>query len=106
LINLIELKLADLASTPLAPETVLANTDEGLVKVQMGTRGRHYHSDADEIQYVVAGSGTERFVDKTVSLKSGDLLVIPKGTPHAGTTDGLKILTIQLPLAKNTVRIP
>jgi mannose-6-phosphate isomerase-like protein (cupin superfamily) len=85
-------------AVPTLRSRTLAATDGATVAVQIGTVGKHVHNDANEIQYVVSGSGTEVLGDQTIVLHPGMLLVIPKGTPHAGTTDpNLKILAIKTP---------
>jgi mannose-6-phosphate isomerase-like protein (cupin superfamily) len=55
--------------------------------VQTGSAPKHYHADANEIQVVLDGSGSEWLGDKQVNLKPGTLVVIPKGTAHAGFTE-------------------
>jgi mannose-6-phosphate isomerase-like protein (cupin superfamily) len=76
----------------------LVVADGATAQIQLGTVIKHYHADANEIQYVVSGSGTEWLGDKQVALKPGMLLIIPMGTPHAGTTDAnLKILSFKTP---------
>jgi mannose-6-phosphate isomerase-like protein (cupin superfamily) len=73
-------------------------TDGATGALQIGTVIKHYHADANEIQYVISGSGTEWLGDKQVPLHAGMLLIIPMGTPHAGTTDpNLKIFSIKTP---------
>jgi mannose-6-phosphate isomerase-like protein (cupin superfamily) len=95
---------ADLPTpTPASPNQrskQLAVADGATVQIQIGTVAKHYHADANEIQYVVEGTGTEWLGDKEYPVKPGMLLVIPKGTPHAGTTETsghLKILAIKTP---------
>jgi mannose-6-phosphate isomerase-like protein (cupin superfamily) len=99
-INVAELGTADLNAPP-AGGTIYGKTfvatDGATVGVQIGATPKHYHADANEIQYVVAGTGSEFFVDKRVDLKPGDLLVIPKGTLHGGLTDGVKLVAIKTP---------
>ena len=86
------------AASPNLRSKLLAAADRATVQVQIGTVLEHYHADANEIQIVLAGSGTEWLGDKQVALKPGTMLVIPAGTPHAGTTDAnLKILAIKTP---------
>jgi mannose-6-phosphate isomerase-like protein (cupin superfamily) len=46
---------------------------------------RHKHPNTNEFQYILEGTGTVWLGDKEVHVKPGDLIVIPKGTPHAGT---------------------
>jgi mannose-6-phosphate isomerase-like protein (cupin superfamily) len=78
----------------------LAVADGATAQVQIGTVAKHYHADANEIQYVVEGTGSEWLGDKQYPLKPGLLLVIPKGTPHGGTTEAsghLKILAVKTP---------
>ena len=53
--------------------------------VQAGPVPKHYHANANEIQYYLEGTGTIWLGDKEVQIKPGDLVIIPKGTPHGGT---------------------
>ncbi len=86
------------AASPNVRSKLLAAADGATVQVQIGTVIKHFHADANEIQIVLAGSGTEWLGDKQVALKPGTMLIIPAGTPHAGTTDAnLKIVAIKTP---------
>ena len=42
----------------------------------------HHHEQEDELFLVVKGDLTIKFRDKDVSLKPGELIVIPKGVDH------------------------
>lgn len=87
-------------SSPNNRSKTLVLADGATVAVQIGTVAKHYHADANEIQYIVDGTGTEWLGDKEYPVKPGTLLIIPKGTPHAGTTQTsghLKILAIKTP---------
>jgi mannose-6-phosphate isomerase-like protein (cupin superfamily) len=78
----------------------LVSQDGATVGIQIGTVPKHYHADANEIQYVIDGTGTEWLGDKQVALKPGIMLIIPKGTPHGGSTETsghLKIIAIKTP---------
>jgi quercetin dioxygenase-like cupin family protein len=93
---------ADLPTpAPVSPNLrskLLVVADGATGQLQIGTVAKHYHADANEIQYVVSGSGTEWLGDKQVALKPGVMLIIPAGTPHAGTTDpNLKIVSFKTP---------
>lgn len=86
------------AASPNLRSKLLAVADGATAQVQIGTVAKHYHADANEIQIVISGSGTEWLGDKQVALKPGTMLIIPAGTPHAGTTDAnLKIVAIKTP---------
>jgi mannose-6-phosphate isomerase-like protein (cupin superfamily) len=86
------------AASPNLRAKTLVIADGATAAVQIGTVIKHFHADANEIQYVISGSGTEWLGDKQVQLHAGMLLIIPMGTPHAGTTDpNLKILAIKTP---------
>jgi mannose-6-phosphate isomerase-like protein (cupin superfamily) len=86
------------AASPNLRTRMLAVADGATVQVQLGTVVKHYHADANEIQIVMSGSGTEWLGDRQVALKPGTVLIIPAGTPHAGTTDpNLKIVAIKTP---------
>jgi mannose-6-phosphate isomerase-like protein (cupin superfamily) len=75
-------------------------TDGATVAVQDGSPPKHLHANAHEIQYILEGTGTIWLGDKEVRVKPGDLVIIPKGTPHAGTKpDGrtIKAIAIKTP---------
>ena len=55
------------------------------ISIQDGNVGKHMHPNTNEIQYILEGTGTIWLGDKEVTVKPGDLVVIPKGTPHGGT---------------------
>ena len=44
--------------------------------------GLHYHKDADEIFYVIEGTGTAVLGDKTYEIEAGDFIFIPKNLDH------------------------
>ena len=101
-IDIAAITAADLPTpAPASPNLrskLLVAADGATAQVQIGTVIKHYHADANEVQYVVSGSGTEWLGDKQVALKPGMMIVIPAGTPHAGTTDAnLKIVSWKTP---------
>ena len=55
------------------------------ISIQDGNVGKHMHPNTNEMQYILEGTGTIWLGDKEVRVKPGDLVVIPKGTAHAGT---------------------
>ena len=68
--------------------------------VQAGPVPKHYHANANEIQYYLEGTGTIWLGDKEVQIRPGDLVIVPKGTHHGGTkTDGapFKAIAIKTP---------
>jgi len=86
------------AASPNLRSRSLFAQDGATGAIQIGTVFKHYHADANEIQYVVSGTGTEWLGDRQIPLHPGVLLVIPAGTPHAGTVDpNLKIFAIKTP---------
>ena len=75
-------------------------TDGMTAAVQTGGAFKHYHADANEVQIVLEGAGTEWLGDHQVNLKPGTLVVIPKGTAHAGfveTSGHLKWVSLKTP---------
>ena len=79
---------------------VLAVADGMTIAIQDGSPPKHMHPNTHEIQYILEGTGTVWLGDKEVRVKPGDLVVIPKGTPHGGTKpDGrtLKAIAIKTP---------
>lgn len=78
----------------------LVSADGATVAVQDGNVPKHLHRDANEVQYILEGTGTIWLGDKEVRVKPGDLVIIPKGTPHGGTKpDGrtFKAIAIKTP---------
>src|SRR5260370_26010012 len=74
-----------------------ASADGATVAVQDGNVPKHMHLNANEMQYILEGSGTIWLGDKEVQVKPGDLVIIPKGTPHGGTKpDGRPFKTIAI----------
>jgi mannose-6-phosphate isomerase-like protein (cupin superfamily) len=74
--------------------------DGGTVSVQDGNVPKHLHPNANEVQYILEGTGTIWLGEKEVRVKPGDLVIIPKGTPHGGTKpDGrtFKAIAIKTP---------
>lgn len=52
-----------------------------LVKMK-GEFNEHYHDREDELYLVLKGQLILRFPEKTVHLKEGELLIVPKGVIH------------------------
>jgi mannose-6-phosphate isomerase-like protein (cupin superfamily) len=47
-----------------------------------GETAEHYHPQAEELYYFVSGAGRMRLGDQVASVRAGDCVVIPPGTPH------------------------
>jgi mannose-6-phosphate isomerase-like protein (cupin superfamily) len=105
LINLMAMTDEQIGQPAAAPNTdlrsmLLAATEHGTLAVQSGNVIKHYHADANEFQLILAGSGSFWLGEKEVQVKAGDLVIIPKGTHHAGSkaTEGrFKALAIKMP---------
>jgi mannose-6-phosphate isomerase-like protein (cupin superfamily) len=79
------------------------SVDGATISIQDGSPPKHLHAEANEIQYILEGKGTIWLGDKEVAVKPGDLVIIPKGTPHGGTKpDGrtIKAIAIKTPPQK------
>ena len=73
------------------------SADGATISIQDGSPPKHLHANANEIQYILEGKGTIWLGDKEVAVKPGDLVIIPKGTPHGGTKpDGRTIKAIAI----------
>ncbi len=102
IIDVAALKDTDLNATPIPDLRTkgLVATPNGTIAVQTGNVGKHFHASTDEIQYIVEGSGTAWLGDEKREIRPGMLIVIPRGTHHAGTeaTSGrFKAIAIKLP---------
>lgn len=101
-IDLAALKHGDIPTTsnPEMNSRTLVVTDNATVAIQSGNVKKHVHPKTDEIQYIIEGSGSMWVGNERKEIKPGTLLIIPKGTPHAGTivTSGpVKALAIKIP---------
>jgi mannose-6-phosphate isomerase-like protein (cupin superfamily) len=76
---------------------VVATADGATVQVQLGTVGKHFHANANEIQYIVQGQGKFWLGDSYKDVGPGDLIIIPKGTAHGGTTTAFKAIAVKTP---------
>ena len=79
---------------------LLVSLDGITVSIQDGNTPKHLHTDANEMQFILDGTGTLWLGDNEVRVKPGDLVIIPKGTPHGGTKpDGrtFKAIAIKSP---------
>jgi mannose-6-phosphate isomerase-like protein (cupin superfamily) len=85
------------------------SVDGATISIQDGSPPKHLHNNANEIQYILEGTGTIWLGDKEVRVKPGDLVIIPKGTPHGGTKpDGRTIKAIAIktpPQAPDDVKV-
>jgi quercetin dioxygenase-like cupin family protein len=85
------------------PFTVkVASAPGATVTYFVGTLKAHTHPVANELQYVIAGTGTEQFGDCTVRIRPGTFLVIPHGYGHAGLkaapgTGPIRLLVVKTP---------
>lgn len=78
----------------------LVNTDNATINLQSGNVDKHIHAKTDEIQYIIEGSGSMWLGGELKEFKPGTLLIIPKGTPHAGavvTNGPVKAIAIKIP---------
>ena len=59
----------------------------GIVEVKAGQANPvHVHANCEEQLYVLSGSCEHRIGERTVVLRAGDMLRIPRGVPHAART--------------------
>jgi mannose-6-phosphate isomerase-like protein (cupin superfamily) len=105
IIDVPALSTADFGNPPpnVTPSITYATTAGATLAVQIGNVPKHFHADANEIQYVVSGSGTFWLGDTERQIHAGDLIVIPKGVTHGGShaTQGtFKMIAIKTPPQK------
>lgn len=67
----------------------------------------HLHKVHSELVYVLKGKGTMRLGEDRFPVKKGDVVFIPRNTPHAVTVKGgpMKVLSVQAPEFKGKDRI-
>ncbi|MGI8879969.1 MAG: cupin domain-containing protein [Jatrophihabitans sp.] len=60
----------------------------------------HQHDNADELIYVISGTGTQTVGDEEFAIAEGDTVYIPKATPHStmnSTWHTLRLLVTYTP---------
>ena len=102
MIDLAAMKHGDLPTTPNSEMNakMLVVTDNATVGIQSGNVAKHIHPKTDEIQYIIEGSGAMWLGSERKEFKPGTLIIIPKGTPHAGTivaNGPVKAIAIKIP---------
>lgn len=78
----------------------LVNTENATINLQSGNVNKHIHAKTDEIQYIIEGSGSIWLGGERKEFKPGTLIIIPKGTPHAGAivaNGPVKAIAIKIP---------
>ena len=68
----------------------------------------HYHAAHTEVVYVLAGEGEMRLGERTLRVKAGDFIHIPRGTVHAVKVTSetpMRVLSVQTPYFDGTDRI-
>lgn len=93
---------ADLPATsnPEMRSKLLVSTEQAGIGLQVGNAPKHLHAQTTELQYIIEGSGQMWLGKERREIHPGTLIVIPAGTPHAGTivSNGpVKALFIKLP---------
>lgn len=101
-IDLLAIKHDDLPRTANAELNArpLVITDHATVGIQSGNIAKHIHPQTDEIQYIIEGSGSMWLGNERKDFKPGSLIIIPKGTAHAGSivSNGpVKAIAIKIP---------
>jgi len=102
MIDLAGLKHGDIPTTsnPEMNAKMLVVTDNATVAVQSGNVAKHIHPKTDEIQFIIEGSGSMWLGNERKEFKPGTIIIIPKGTAHAGTmvsSGPVKALAIKIP---------
>jgi quercetin dioxygenase-like cupin family protein len=77
-----------------------ASVDFGVV--QISSVGKHTHHNSTEYVYVVSGTGTGTLAGKPITVKPGDLVVVPPGVEHSFAASGAPfrfVMTVVPPIA-------
>ena len=87
-----------------SPRTVATyNSNDIMVAKLEGPFHWHKHDDTDDLFLVLTGTLDIELRDRTVTLKSGDLFVVPKGVEHRPVAHGeVHILLIEPTGTPNT----
>ncbi len=68
-----------------------------VVQVENRTLPLHVHENSDELFYVIEGSFTLETDSERFPMKTGDMIIVPKGTQHHPiVTERTKFLMVEL----------
>jgi mannose-6-phosphate isomerase-like protein (cupin superfamily) len=79
---------------------MLVATSNATIQLQSRNVKKHMHPLTDEIQYIIEGSGSMWLGNERKEFKPGSIIIIPKGTAHAGSmvsSGPVKALAIKIP---------
>jgi mannose-6-phosphate isomerase-like protein (cupin superfamily) len=84
-----------LNGTPVAAALIHGDDDVSvsLMKIS-GPVAMHRHAKSEELVYLVAGEGVLHLANSQRALRAGDLVVVPRNTPHGFTPTGTEPLVI------------
>ncbi len=74
-------------------------TTSFVISIKQGVK-KHFHKEHSETIYILEGQGKMLLGEKTINIKKGDYIFIPKNTPHkvdVTSENPLKVLSIQSP---------
>lgn len=75
-------------------------TPQATIAIQSGNVPKHFHLGSNEIPYISSRSGSFWLGGMLKTEHPGDLMIIPKDTPHAGslaTASEFKAIAIKIP---------
>jgi mannose-6-phosphate isomerase-like protein (cupin superfamily) len=85
---------------------IIGELNENYVKIAKvkGEFVWHSHAEEDELFVVLGGTLMVDFRDKTVAVRTGEILIVPKGVEHRPWTNGeeVKIMLIEPKSTKHT----
>jgi mannose-6-phosphate isomerase-like protein (cupin superfamily) len=91
---------------------IIGALNENYVKIAkvQGSFVWHSHENEDELFVVLKGTLMMDFRDKTVAIKAGEILIVPKGVEHRPWTNGeeVQVMLVEPKETKHTgdVKVP
>ena len=79
-----------------------------MAAVEISSVARHTHNNSSEFVYVVSGTAQVTLGSRSATVYGGDVLLLPKGTPHSVRAVGAKVKLLAVeapPLAANDMHM-
>jgi mannose-6-phosphate isomerase-like protein (cupin superfamily) len=84
-----------LTGSPIATALVHGDDDVSVSVMKIsGPVAMHRHAQSEEVVYLVAGEGVLHLANSQRALRAGDLVVVPRNTPHGFTPTGAEPVVI------------